>query len=96
MLQTIWLMWRPGEERKYAMCVQPPKAWADIQKANGFYIASFEVELPDDPANFKLGTVAGNVLVSRELRVEHDPDAPVVKLASVSAGYSPSPGTIAT
>jgi hypothetical protein len=58
MIQTIWLMYKPGEQRKYAMTTQPTKTWADIQKADGFYIASFEVELPDDPANFKLGTVA--------------------------------------
>lgn len=56
MLRTFWYMWKPGEQRDYSMTVQPPKEWADIQKANGFHIVSFEVEIPDDAAEAKLGT----------------------------------------
>jgi len=47
MLKTIWIMWKPGEERVYTMAVQPSEPWATTQKDNGYFIASFDVELPD-------------------------------------------------
>lgn len=47
MTKTIWVMWKPGEERVYAMAVQPPEPWATRQKSDGYFIASFDVELPD-------------------------------------------------
>lgn len=47
MKKTIWVMWKPGEERVYAMPVQPPEPWATTQKNDGYFIASFDVELPD-------------------------------------------------
>lgn len=85
MIQTIWLMWKPGEERKYVMCVQPPKAWADKQKADGFYIASFLVELPDDTANVKVDQhVAG-------FKLEHAPLVARVHVAD-QAGLMMSDG----
>ena len=47
MTKTVWILWKPGEERVYAMAVQPAEPWATTQKENGFFIASFDVELPD-------------------------------------------------
>jgi hypothetical protein len=57
MLKTIWFMWRPGEERTYAMTVQPDQTWAAIQKRDGFHLISFEVDIPDPTVEAKLGTV---------------------------------------
>jgi len=47
MTKTIWIMWKLGEERVYTMAVQPPEPWATTQKNNGYFIASFDVMLPD-------------------------------------------------
>jgi hypothetical protein len=51
---TIWFMWMPGQERTYALTTQPSGIWADIQKKAGYFIASFEIEIPD-VANFTTG-----------------------------------------
>lgn len=58
MLKTIWYMWKPGDERTYAMTVQPNEHWAEVQKRDGFHIVSFEVDIPDSTAMAKLGTLA--------------------------------------
>jgi len=47
MIRTIWIMWKPNEERIYTMGIQPSEPWATTQKKNGYFIASFDVELPD-------------------------------------------------
>ena len=44
---TIWYMWKPGDERTFAMTIPPAREWAAIQKAAGYNIVSFEIELPD-------------------------------------------------
>jgi hypothetical protein len=56
MVKTIWFMWKPGEERTYALTVQPSEFWVALQKREGFNLVSFEIELPD-LVDAKLGKV---------------------------------------
>lgn len=78
--KTIWFMWKPGEERTYAMTIPPSAEWAAAQHANGFHIVSFVVELPDVASHAK-GTVAAIrsehlVSVADDASVEEDPVVP--------------------
>lgn len=54
MIRTIWVMWKPGEERIYSMSNQPSEPWATAQKANGYNLASFDVSLPDTTVSIEL------------------------------------------
>lgn len=63
MIKTIWIMWKPGEERIYTMAIQPSEPWATTQKENGYNIVSLDVELPDP-------TVSSTVVVG-DLKLLH-------------------------
>lgn len=87
MTKTVWILWRPGEERIYTMAVQPPEPWATTQKNNGYFLASFDVELPDPTvSSIKVGQVAVISLGSIPVRG--------CIADQVVEGYPPSPGTI--
>lgn len=47
MKKTVWILWKPGEERIYTLAVQPPEPWSTTLKSDGYFLASFDVELPD-------------------------------------------------
>lgn len=55
MKRTVWYMFKPGEERDYAMTRPPSPDWAVKMDQEGFILVSFEIELPD-PAHIQLGT----------------------------------------
>jgi hypothetical protein len=57
MKQTIWFMWKPGEKRTFVSTNPPSPEWAEIQRKDGFYMVSFDLELPD-PADISMGTLA--------------------------------------
>lgn len=74
--QTIWFMWKPGEERTYAMTKPPSDEWAALQVKAGFHIVSFMIDVPD-PALYNMGTVASvEVPVSEAAPVNEDPREP--------------------
>lgn len=83
MTKTIWVMWRPGEERVYTMAVQPPEPWATTQKKDGYFIASFDVELPDP-------TVSAVVAGPLRMKVH------IADQVAANQPYPAPPGTIST
>jgi hypothetical protein len=86
MIKTIWIMWKPGEERIYTMAVQPSEPWATKQKEDGFYIASFAVELPDPTvSSVKVSSVAQILsVIPVTLARGHIADQVVESIASLS------------
>lgn len=45
---TIWYMYKPGEERTYAMTIPPAPEWAEIQKEKGFKLFECLVDIPHE------------------------------------------------
>ena len=54
--RTIWFMWKPGEERTYALTRPPTEFWSTLQKREGFRLVSFDIWLPDESEAQRLGS----------------------------------------